>query len=176
MIQYNKKEIKGDYLILDFEIEDKPYYKDTAIIHGVQIDTIDTINNENINEHPHYDKSVSTTHYSAEIFIPEYKKELLIITPIVEYTPTIDICGADKVDTTAVYDKSILNTKGFSYLKELGDTCNTPKGFIDFILKSKALDISIDVCNYTKAAEYWDYLNKRNTSTITSNCGCHGFK
>lgn len=38
MIKYNKLQIDGNKLIIDFEIEDKPYY-DSLSIEGVRVDT-----------------------------------------------------------------------------------------------------------------------------------------
>lgn len=64
--------------------------------------------------------------------------------------------------------------KGLGYLKELGNSCEVPKGFIDFILRVKALDIAIETCNYTEAIKYWEMLNRTPVRTTTSNCGCHG--
>lgn len=41
MIKYNELKIVGDYLCLDVEVEDKPYFSD-IIIKGARIDTPDT--------------------------------------------------------------------------------------------------------------------------------------
>ncbi len=64
--------------------------------------------------------------------------------------------------------------KGLGYLKELSNSCVIPKGFIDFILRFKALDIAIETCNYTEAIKYWKMLNRVPTRTTTNNCGCYG--
>lgn len=64
--------------------------------------------------------------------------------------------------------------KGWGYLRELSNSCGIPKGFIDFILRIKALDMAIETCNYTEAIKYWEMLNKMPTRTTTNNCGCHG--
>ena len=77
MIKYNTLKIEGNNLILDFEVEDKPYYGD-IIIEGVRIDTPLTYGTKT----PYYiyDED-DVTRYTAEISIPNVKKELLIITP-----------------------------------------------------------------------------------------------
>ena len=53
-------------------------------------------------------------------------------------------------------------SKAMNYTKELCDCpcCNIPKGFIDFILKVKALDLSVATGNYIQAIEYWNKLFK----------------
>ena len=73
----------------------------------------------------------------------------------------------------AVYDRNVLLDKGLGYLKELGDTCEISKGFVDFILKSYALDMTIATCNYSMAIKYWKMLTRIKGTTLTG-CGCNG--
>ena len=63
------------------------------------------------------------------------------------------------------------------YTKELGDTCSIPKNFIDYILKVKALDLSLKTGNYQEAIRYWNRLFKNfyyTNNVEFSNCGCYG--
>lgn len=170
MIKYNTVKIDGNNLILDFEVEDKTYYSGVSI-QGFRVDIPITYNTDT----PYYkENEEDVTHLTKEIPIPDAKKELLIITPLVHMELPEDMpCGADVVDKTAVYDKNILLSKGLGYLKILGDTCNIPREFIDFILKEKALDMAIVTCNYADAIKYWKYLNMSKTIT-TKGCGCYG--
>ncbi len=41
MIKYNELKIDGDYLYLDVEVEDKPYFAN-VMIKGARVDTPDT--------------------------------------------------------------------------------------------------------------------------------------
>ena len=159
MIKYNKLEIKGDYLIVDFEVEDKPYYSSVSI-QGVRIDIPLTYGKET----PYYIEDTD-----------DRKKELIIITPQC-YTREIpsDIpCGADVVDVSAVYDKNILLEKGLYYIKNLENKCEISKDFIDFILRHHALDMAIATCNYRAAIKYWQMLTITKGMTLKG-CGCHG--
>ena len=170
MIKYNTLKIEGNNLIIDFEVEDKPYYSDVSI-EGVRVDTPLTYGTDT----PYYiyDED-DVTRYEAEIFIPDVKKELLIITPQVYVAlPPDTPCGADIIDMAAVYDKNVLLDKGLVYLKELGDTCEISRGFVDFILKRHALDMAIATCNYSMAIKYWNMLTMVKGTTIKG-CGCHG--
>lgn len=85
-------------------------------------------------------------------------------------------CGYDtnKIMGTVVNIQSLyLNL--MSYLKELGKTCEIPKGFIDAILRLKALDLSIKTGNYIEAIKYWKKFFKGNiVNNNISNCNCHG--
>lgn len=170
MIKYNTLKIEGNNLIIDFEVEDKPYYGNVSI-EGVRIDTPLTYGTDT----PYYiyDED-DVTRYENEIFIPDVKKELLIITPQVYVAlPPDTPCGADIIDMAAVYDRSVLLDKGLGYLKELGDTCEISRGFVDFILKRHALDMAIATCNYSMAIKYWKMLTMVKGTTIKG-CGCHG--
>lgn len=170
MIKYNTLKIEGNNLIVDFEVEDKPYYGNISI-EGVRVDTPLTYGTDT----PYYiyDED-DVTRYEAEIFIPDVKKELLIITPQVYVAlPPDTPCGADIIDMAAVYDRNVLLDKGLGYLKELGDTCEISRGFVDFILKRHALDMAIATCNYSMAIKYWKMLTMIKGTTIKG-CGCHG--
>lgn len=170
MIKYNTLKIEGNNLIIDFEVEDKPYYSNISI-EGVRIDTPLTYGTDT----PYYiyDED-DVTRYEAEIFIPDVKKELLIITPQVHVSlPPDTPCGADVIDMAAIYDRNVLLDKGLGYLKELGDTCEISRGFVDFILKRHALDMAIATCNYSMAIKYWKMLTMIKGTTIKG-CGCHG--
>lgn len=170
MIKYNKLQIDGNKLIIDFEIEDKPYY-DSLSIEGVRVDTPLTYGTDT----PYflYDED-DATQYTTEIFIPDAKKELLIITPIVYISlPPDTPCGADVIDMAAIYDRNILIDKGLGYLKELGDTCEISRGFVDFILNRYALDMAIATCNYSTAIKYWKMLTMVKGTTLKG-CGCNG--
>lgn len=170
MIKYNTLKIEGNNLIIDFEVEDKPYYGNVSI-EGVRIDTPLTYGTDT----PYYiyDED-DVTRYENEIFIPDVKKELLIITPQVYVAlPPDTPCGADIIDMAAVYDRNVLLDKGLGYLKELGDTCEISRGFVDFILKRHALDMAIATCNYSMAIKYWKMLTMVKGTTIKG-CGCHG--
>lgn len=170
MIKYNTLKIEGNNLIIDFEVEDKSYYGNVSI-EGVRIDTPLTYGTDT----PYYiyDED-DVTRYENEIFIPDVKKELLIITPQVYVAlPPDTPCGADIIDMAAVYDRNVLLDKGLGYLKELGDTCEISRGFVDFILKRHALDMAIATCNYSMAIKYWKMLTMVKGTTIKG-CGCHG--
>lgn len=170
MIKYNTLKIEGNNLIIDFEVEDKPYYSNVSI-EGVRVDTPLTYGTDT----PYYiyDED-DVTRYKAEIFIPNVREELLIVTPQVHVTlPPDTPCGADIIDMAAVYDRNVLLDKGLGYLKELGDTCEISRGFVDFILKRHALDMAIATCNYSMAIKYWKMLTMIKGTTIKG-CGCHG--
>lgn len=172
MIKYNELKIEGDYLYLDIEVEDKPYFSN-VIIEGARIDTPDTYGTS---IPYHIINESEQTRLTSEVYLPAAKKDLLFITPNIEGNPSPDTpCGQDVNKVGVVYNKKALMQKGLGYLKELGNSCTIPKGFIDFILRMKALDMAIETCNYTEAIKYWKMLNRMPTRALTNNCGCHGY-
>ena len=170
MIKYNTLKIEGNKLIVDFEIEDKPYYS-SVVITGIKVDTPLTYGTDK----PYYIYYAGdSTRFTDEISIPNVRKELLIITPQVHAAlPPDTPCGADIIDMAAVYDRNVLLDKGLGYLKELGDTCEISRGFVDFILKRHAFDMAIATCNYSLAIKYWKMLTIIKGTTIKG-CGCYG--
>lgn len=65
--------------------------------------------------------------------------------------------------------------QAMAFTKEIGNNCTVPKHFIDYIIKVKALDLSIKTGNYTEAIRYWNKLFKNiRYKTTEDNCGCYG--
>lgn len=172
MIKYNKVSIEDNKLIVDFQIEDKPYYSN-VFIRGVHVDTIGTYNT-GTHYFSRYD--IGNTLY-LEIPISN-NKELYIIKPIIGFNslqpfPEDLPCGADEVNIAVAYNKQVLLEQGINYLKQIGDTCEVSREFIDFILKKWALDLSISTCSYNNTIKYWQMLIGTKQST-TKGCGCYG--
>jgi hypothetical protein len=74
------------------------------------------------------------------------------------------------VNLYPIYKQSIL------YTRELGNNCSIPKNFIDYILKTKALDLSVKTGNYHEAIRYWNkfFKNIRYSGDELFNCECYG--
>lgn len=180
MIKYNKLQIEGDYLIVDMEVEDYPWYEN-IIITDIGIATSPDIKDVLIYS---YDNSVDVYVDGAQLkrykfYIPELKDKLIYIIPILSEDSLASIdyskapCGSDIVNIGCTYNKNLILKQGINYLKELGNTCNTPKGFIDFILRQKALDLAIKTCNWDAAEKYFNmFLVTKGTTS--KGCGCYG--
>ena len=82
-------------------------------------------------------------------------------------------CGLDNESTIGiVFNKVDLYRICMGYFRELESTCNIPKGFIDFILRMKGLELSIKTGNYIQAIKYWNKFFKGKSVTSISNCRC----
>lgn len=85
-------------------------------------------------------------------------------------------CGLDnKVSMAVALDFRPIYNRSIGYINELDSNCNIPKGFIDTILRIKALELSLKTGNYHIAIKQWNKLfkNKGIVPTI-KNCNCHG--
>lgn len=172
MIKYNNLKVESGYLYIDIEVENETYFKD-VLIKGVRIDTSmtygTTVPYDTVNQ-------TAGTKLTVKKNVSESTSQLFFITPIIQGNPSPDTpCNKDINNIGVVYDSRIVLNKGMVYLKELSSSCVTPKGFIDFILKIKALDMSIRTCNYNEAIKYWDMLKKTSVGATVNNCRCHGF-
>ena len=99
--------------------------------------------------------------------------DMLFVYVRTKGTPAPDTpCGLDKETTLGtVVNMLPFYQQGMQYIRELGNTCNTPKGYTDFILKLKALEMSVKTGNYTKAIEYFNSFSSKAVPQ-SGGCGC----
>ena len=85
-------------------------------------------------------------------------------------------CGLDNPISMAVaLDFRPIYNMSIKYINELDNNCNIPKGFIDTILRIKALELSLKTGNYQIAIKQWNKLFKnKGVVPIIKNCNCHG--
>lgn len=86
-------------------------------------------------------------------------------------------CGMDNKGALGVaYNMRPIYNMAMSYIKELSDTCQIPKGLIDMILRIKALEFSFKTGNYFEAFNLWNKLFKRKRVVMShrGGCGCNG--
>lgn len=160
-IQYNASDLSGTYQILQ----------------KVPSDTGEeaTLNIYEYQEEPNY-KSLKLEISSLESLI-DFNKNILFVYVKTTGIPSADTpCGMDnQVSMQAVANLYPIYQKFIQYLKEVSNTCITPKNFIDFLLQFKALQLSIKTGNYIDSVTYWNNLVKETAITnITNKCGCHG--
>lgn len=168
MIQFNELRITPNdkKIIVDVEIANSVYY-DNISIDSIVIDTQDTYVDNGPSTNAVYSTSVNSKSIRLSIDTEEYpelKGKMLFIYVITagEFpsdTP-IEIRKHNTIgtliNTYPIYKKAML------YTKELADTNSIPRGFIDQILKIKALDLALKTGNHQEAIRYWNKLFKNN--------------
>lgn len=105
------------------------------------------------------------------------KDNMFFVYAIATGTPSPETpCGFDNpmimgtvVNLYPAYRKSIY------YMKELNNECNIPRGFIDTILRYKALELCIRTGNYPQAIKYWRrFFADIDTEIPNYKCSCYG--
>ena len=101
---------------------------------------------------------------------------ILFVYAIATGTPAPDTpCGMDNsIVMSTVVNLYPVYQNTMCYLRELDSDCQVPKGFIDMILRLKAVELCIRTGNYTKAISYWKKFFLGKTQVPTYNCGCNG--
>lgn len=92
-------------------------------------------------------------------------------------TPSSDTpCTLDETAVGVTFDYGVIFNQAMGYTRELSDSCNIPSNFIDFILNTDALKISLETEHYIPAINFWKRLlgMKGSVTSTTKPCGCHG--
>lgn len=105
------------------------------------------------------------------------KSNMLFVYVIARGYPSPDTpCGYDNSKVMGVvvnlypYYQSMM-----SGVKEISDTCNVPRHFINNILRFKAIELSIKTGNYIQAIQYWKkFFSSDRIRSIHKPCRCYG--
>jgi hypothetical protein len=100
---------------------------------------------------------------------------MFFVYAIATGTPAPDTpCGMDNsvimstvINLYAIYQESI------KYIHELNCDCNIPRGFINMILKYKAIELCIKTGNYIQAIKYWKKFLLGLNSVTSYKCRCN---
>jgi hypothetical protein len=84
-------------------------------------------------------------------------------------------CGMDTQYTmgVAINLRPIYNM-AMGYIRELESSCETPRGFIDMVLRMKAFELALKTGNYPTALKWWNKLRSKSVASSRKNCGCNG--
>jgi len=185
MIQFNKLSINqaGTILTIDASVKDESYYTN-VYIDNVAIDTQDTFLETGPSTNKIYLNTLSGNNKSIQLsltysdLLQALDSNMFFVWITTKGTPSSDTpCGEDVISTVGVaIDLYPLYQYAINYMNELTNNCNIPKGFINFILRLKALKLAIQTGNYTKSINFWNmfFKNIDLDTTNTSNCSCHG--
>lgn len=201
MIQFNELRITqdGKNLIIDAQIQNISYYTG-VYIDSIIVDNQNTFVANGINAHPvfsyTYDPvSAQSMGYSTilssngklkgiRMTIPcgnlgestTLDKDLLFVYVTINGTPAIDTpCGMDlSYELGVVFNTYPFYLKGMTFIKELNSSCEIPKQLIDYMLRQKVLQTSIQVGDYLRAIDYWKKFFMEDYQVINLNtCNCH---
>lgn len=176
----------GKSLIINAAVEDSDYFLN-VYIDSIIIDTQDTYVSSGPSNSPIYAYTIPSNESKKEIKLELDMKTLgvdfdktmffVYIKSRGDASPAIP-CGLvrDLIMGTTVNLRPIY-TKALGYMKEMSKNCEVPRGFIDVILRAKALDLSIRTGNYVQAIKYWNRFFVHSVfNTTGSGCSCGYFK
>ena len=184
MIQFNELRInpEGTKLIIDVSVKNSMYYEN-VYIDTISIDTQDTFIDSGPSSNISYTNTFEGDNKSVRLelgirdHLPSLLDNMFFVWVRTKGIPDISTpCGEDNIltlgVTIALYP---LYQQAFSYIKELEKECVTPKGFINFILQLKALQIAIRTGHYIQAIKYWErFFKGLKKDVVTNKCGCYG--
>lgn len=186
MVRFNELRITSDgkKLVIDTEVMELPYYKGLTISE-IKIDTYDTfVSDAKPSENTVYTKSDIdskslrlTLDIKTDLPKVDVDKLFLFVWVKVKGVPGVDVpCNMDKEYTLGVtFDTCPMYTTFMQKVKEVQQDCNIPYEFIDFYLKYKALQVSIDSGHFTEAVKiYKKYFTKTSIRSLINNCNCNG--
>ena len=109
----------------------------------------------------------------------DFSQDLFFVFVKCKGTP--DECTPCRLDEEitlgVVFDETRLYQMMMGYTKNLADTCNIDKGFIDLILLWNGFKASIETEHYVSAIDFWKKIfESGNNYNINKPkpCGCHG--
>ena len=184
MVQFNELRInsEGTKLIIDVSIKDLQYYQN-VYLDNISIDTQDTFIESGPSDKVVYSYTLEGDIKNIKLelgigdILPSLLDNMFFVWVRTKGIPTPNTpCGEDNILTLGVAIALYpLYQEAFKYIKELEKECGTPKGFINFILQLKALQISVRTGHYTQAIKYWEKFFKsiQKDSTINK-CRCYG--
>ena len=174
-------------LYIDAHVNKASYFENLKL-DSINIDTQDTVlqsfdgpssnpvftysNITNISESKEVHLVIDKSDINANL-----SKDMLYVYFHVTGTPSPNTpCRLDESYTLGItFNEGVIYNRMIGYTKEIMNTCEVPKGFIDMILQLEAVKVSIETENYTSANKFYNRLiNTKLSNTSNINCSCYG--
>lgn len=167
MIRFKELRITPDEkeLIINVSIDDIDYYREISIS-SIVIDTQDTYIEGGPSKNAIYSIDVNSRSIRVVVDLdnlPKAKDNLLFVYVLTsgdfDYNTPVEYKKFNNVGV--VFNTYPIYKNAMIYTKELATEGSVPKGFIDQILKIKALELSIKTGNNQEVIKYWNKLFKK---------------
>ena len=183
MIKFTDLRVQKERLTIVAEVREIENYFDNIYIDKIIIDTQDTFKTSGPSANPIYSvtidgdqKEVSLSLSATALGDVDIDHTMFFVYAVAKGTPNpATPCGYDSTYSLGVtFSMCPIYNETMGYIKEVNNSCEIPKGFIDMFLQLKAVQYSIDSGHYQQAIVYYDRFFRNIKPKSPSNCGCHG--
>lgn len=183
MIKFTELRVQKERLTIVAEVREIENYYDNVYIDKIIIDSQDTFNTSGPSANPIYsvtvngnEKEVSISLSSTELGGIDMDHTMFFVYGVAKGTPAPETpCGYDDVNSVGVtFSMCPIYNKTMGYIKEVENSCEIPKDFINMIIQLKAIQYSVDSGHFTQAVKYYNKFYKNLSVNTSHTCGCHG--
>lgn len=184
MIKFTELRVHKGHLLITAEVREMGDYYDNIYISQIKIDSQDTFISSGPSSNLIYESEVfsnkkkvtldlDATDFTSEI---DMNKTMFFVYAVADGTPAPDTpCGLDETPSLGVtFSLCPIFNETMGYVKQVENTCEIPKAFINMILQLKAIQYSINSGHFTQAIKYYKKFYKNLSEGSTRPCGCHG--
>lgn len=183
MIKFTDLRVQKERLTIVAEVREIENYYDNVYIDKIIVDTQDTFTTSGPSANPIYSvtvngnlKEFSISLSSTELGGIDINHTMFFVYGVAKGTPAPETpCGHDDVNSVGVtFSMCPIYNKTMGYIKEVENSCEIPKDFINMIIQLKAIQYSVDSGHFTQAVKYYNKFYKNLSVNTSHTCGCHG--
>ena len=183
MIKFTELRVQKERLTIVAEVREIEHYYDNVYIDKIIVDTQDTFTTSGPSANPIYSvtvngnlKEFSISLSSTELGGIDINHTMFFVYGVAKGTPAPETpCGYDDVNSVGVtFSMCPIYNKTMGYIKEVENSCEIPKDFINMIIQLKAIQYSVDSGHFTQAVKYYNKFYKNLSVNTSHTCGCHG--
>ena len=165
MIKFTELRVHKGHLIITAEVRQTKDYYDNVYIQQIKIDTQDTFSSSGPSDHLVYESEIfqdnprfisldlGPTDFNRNI---DMDKTMFFVYAVAGGYPSPNTpCGFDDTISVGVtFSLCPLYNETMWYVKEVENSCEIPKNFVNLILQFKAIEYSINSGHFTQAIKY----------------------
>lgn len=183
MIKFTDLRVQKGRLTIVAEVREIDDYYDDVYIDKIIVDTQDTFITSGPSANPIYSgtvdgnkKEFSVSLSSTELGGIDIDHTMFFVYGVAKGTPAPDTpCGYDDINSVGVtFSMCPIYNKTMGYIKEVENSCEIPRDFVNMILQLKAIQYSVDSGHFTQAVKYYNKFYKNLSVNTSHTCGCHG--
>lgn len=183
MIKFTELRVQNERLTIVAEVREIEHYYDNVYIDKIIIDTQDTFISSGHSANPIYSVTIDGEQKRFSISLDatqlggiDINNTMFFVYAKAKGTPAPSTpCGYDKEYSVGVtFSLCRIYNATMGYVKQIENSCEIPKDFINMILQFKAIQYSVDSGHFTQAIKYYNKFYKNLSVNTSSNCGCHG--